>query len=134
MSTETVTATGAVASTPARSAATPSVKARTFLIAFSLTAMVVYVLSDFLGWALFTFHPGTGRLEWGQMPPRRGEGPVMYWYGWVATTAIVSPIVALLATFLPEHVTRRIPLAILWLLPILAVPIMFYTLMSFWTK
>jgi hypothetical protein len=134
MSTETVTSTGVVASTPARSAATTSARVRAFLIVFSITAMVVYVLSDFLGWALFTFHPATGRVEWGQMPPRRGEGPVMYWYGWVATTAIVSTVLAFLATFLPENITRRIPLFLLWLLPLLAVPLMFYTLMSFWTK
>jgi hypothetical protein len=50
------------------------------------------------------------------------------------TTAIVSTVVALLATFLPESVTRRIPLFTLWVLPIIAVPIMFYTLWSFWTK
>jgi hypothetical protein len=59
---------------------------------------------------------------------------VMYWYGWLVTTAIVSTVVAFLATFLPESATRRIPLFALWLLPIIAVPIMFYTLMSFWTK
>ena len=134
MSTETVTSPGAVASAPPRAAAATSSKLRTFVVVFSITATVVYVLCDLLGLPLFTFHPGTGRLEWGYALPRRNEGPVMYWYGWVLTTAIVSSVVALLATFLPEHVTRRIPLAILWLLPVLAVPIMFYTLMSFWTK
>jgi hypothetical protein len=134
MSTETVTPTVTVASVPPRAAAATSVKLRTFVIVFSITATVVYVLCDLLGLPLFTFHPGTGRLEWGYALPRRNEGPVMYWYGWVLTTAIVSSVVGLLATFLPETLTRRIPLAILWLLPILAVPIMFYTLMSFWTK
>ena len=129
--------TNTVVSTKAVTAAAPSAtanKLRTFMVVFSLTATVVYVLCDLLGFPLFTYHPATGRLEWGYALPRRNEGPVMYWYGWVVTTAIVSSVVALLATFLPENVTRRIPLFILWLLPVLAVPVMFYTLMSFWTK
>jgi hypothetical protein len=133
MSTDTITSTNTVAS--ARPAAVASsYKMRTFVVVFSLTATVVYVLCDLLGFPLFTYHPATGRLEWGYALPRRNEGPVMYWYGWLLTTAIVSTVVAFLATLLPESVTRRIPLFTLWLLPILAAPIMFYTLMSFWTK
>jgi hypothetical protein len=130
MSTETATSAKSIPS--ARSTAITSSRVRTFVVVFAITSTVVYVLCDLLGWALFTFHPATGRLEWGQMPPRRGEGPVMYWYGWVVTTAIVSTVVGFLASFLPENVTRRIPLFLLWLLPLLAVPVMFYTLMSFW--
>jgi hypothetical protein len=133
MSTNTITSTNTVAS-PRSAAVASSYKLRTFLVVFSLTATVVYVLCDLLGFPLFTFHPATGRLEWGYALPRRNEGPVMYWYGWLVTTAIVSTVVAFLATFLPESATRRIPLFALWLLPIIAVPIMFYTLMSFWTK
>jgi hypothetical protein len=131
MSTETATSAKSIPSS--RSTAITSSRVRTFVVVFAITSTIVYVLSDLLGWALFTIHPATGRFEWGQMPPRRGEGPVMYWYGWVVTTAIISTVVAFLATFLPESVTRRIPLFLLWLLPVLAVPIMFWTLMSFWT-
>lgn len=133
MSTETITSTNTVAS-PRKAAVVSSYKLRTFVVAFSLAATVIYVVCDLLGLPLFTFHPATGRVEWGYALPRRNEGPVMYWYGWVMTTAIASTVVALLATFLPESVTRRIPLFTLWLLPVIAVPIMFYTLMSFWTK
>jgi len=39
----------------------------------------------------------------------------------------------MLATMLPEGVTRRIPLALVWLVPVLAIPIMIYTLLPFWT-
>jgi hypothetical protein len=133
MSTNTVTSANTVASSRS-GAVVSSYKLRAFVVVFSLTATVVYVLCDLLGFPLFTFHPATGRLEWGYALPRRNEGPVMYWYGWLVTTAIVSTVVAFLATFLPEGLTRRIPLFALWLLPVIAVPIMFYTLMSFWTK
>jgi hypothetical protein len=109
-------------------------KFRTFMLVFSLSATVIYVLCDLLSLPLFTFHPATGRVEWGYALPRRNEGPVMYWYGWLLTTLIASSVIALLATLLPENVTKRIPLVALWVLPILAVPVMAYTLMSFWTK
>ena len=109
-------------------------KFRTFVLVFSLTATVAYVLCDLLGLPLFTYHPATGRVEFGYALPRRNEGPVMYWYGWILTTLIAASVAGLLATLLPESVTRRIPLVALWVLPILAVPVMAYTLMSFWTK
>jgi hypothetical protein len=133
MSTNTIASTNTVAA-PRSGAVASSYKLRAFVVVFSLTATVVYVLCDLLGWPLFTYHPATGRLEWGYALPRRNEGPVMYWYGWLLTTAVVSTLVAALATFVPENMTRRIPLFTLWLLPIIAVPIMFYTLMSFWTR
>ena len=46
----------------------------------------------------------------------------MYWYGWTATTLIAGTVVGFLATLLPESVTRKIPLTLVWLLPILAIP------------
>jgi hypothetical protein len=111
-----------------------SEKFRTFVLVFSLTAMVIYVLSDVFGLPVFTYHPATGRFEWGYALPRRNEGPVMYWYGWILTMLIGATVAGLLATLLPERMGKKIPLALLWVLPILAAPVMFYTLMSFWTK
>jgi hypothetical protein len=132
MSTETVTSRNAVRSS--RAAGLSSVKLRSFVLVFSVTATLVYVLCELLGLPLFTYHPATGRLEWGYALPRRNEGPVMYWYGWVLTTAVVSTVMGLLATLLPESAIRRFPLFALWVLPVIAVPIMFFTLWSFWTK
>src|SRR5690349_3646301 len=88
MSTESVTSPVTATPMRARAGAVSSAKVRTFLIVFSITATIVYVLCDLFGWPLFTYHPATGRLEWGYALPRRNEGPVMYWYGWVVTTAI----------------------------------------------
>ena len=65
-----------------------SEKFRAFAVVFSISATVLYVLCDFMGWPLFTYHPATGRLEWGYALPRRGEGPIMYWYGWTLTTLL----------------------------------------------
>jgi hypothetical protein len=116
------------------SALASSEKFRTFSVVFAITGAALYVICDFAGLPLFTFHPATGRLEWGYTLPRRGEGPVMYWYGWTATTLIGATIVGGLATLLPAAVARRIPLFLIWLLPIVAIPLLFYSLMSFWTR
>ena len=100
-----------------------SPKFRTFVLVFSLSAIVLYVLGILLGLASFTYHPATGRLEWGQTMPRRNEGPVMYWYGWILTAFIGATVLGFLATLIPETVTRRIPLALLWIIPLLTLPV-----------
>jgi hypothetical protein len=35
---------------------------------------------------------------------------------------------------LPESAVKKIPLALVWLVPIVAVPLLVYSLMPFWTK
>jgi hypothetical protein len=39
-----------------------------------------------------------------------------------------------LATLLPERVINKIPLALIWLLPVLALAPLAWALMPFWTK
>ena len=102
-------------------------------IAFGIAAPVMYVVCVLLNLPLFTYHPATNRFALGWEAARSGEGPAMYWYGWTATILIVGLVVGMLATMLPEGVTRRIPLALVWLVPVLAIPIMIYTLLPFWT-
>lgn len=103
-----------------------------FAIGFSLAAPVLYVLCDLANWPLFTYFPATGRVDLGWVPPVKGEGPTMYWYGWTATTLIGASVVDLLATRLPQAVVRKIPLSLIWILPLVAVPILVYSLRSFW--
>jgi hypothetical protein len=45
-----------------------------------------------------------------------------------------AAVIGVPATFLPEHVTRKIPLALVWMVPLLAIPLLFYSLMPFWTR
>jgi hypothetical protein len=82
----------------------------------------------------FTYHPATNRVGLGWEAARSGEGPAMYWYGWTGVTLVAGFILGLLATLLPEGVVKKIPLALLWLLPILALVPLAYSLMPFWTK
>ncbi len=107
---------------------------KTFATVFGFTAAALYVVCDMMGWPLFSYHPATNRVELFYAPPRKGEGPVMYWYGWTATSMLGATVLGVLATLLPEQVTRKIPLALVWIVPVLAIPLLFYSLMPFWTR
>jgi hypothetical protein len=111
-----------------------STKFGTFAIVFAISAVLLYVLMDMGGWTLFTVHPATGRLEWGRTLPRPNEGPVMYWYGWTVAAIIGAAVLGFLATLLPESMAKKIPLFLIWLVPLLAVPPLIYSLMPFWTR
>jgi hypothetical protein len=51
----------------------------TFAIVFAIAAPVIYVASELANLPLFTYHPGTGRIDFGWVAPRPNEGPAMYW-------------------------------------------------------
>jgi hypothetical protein len=127
--TSTPSATRAASSSLATSA-----KFRTFALVFSLTAPIVYVLCELLSLPLFTYHPATNRIDLGWAAGRSGEGPAMYWYGWTATMLIACTVLGWLATLLPERVVNKVPLVLIWLLPILAMIPLAWALMPFWTK
>jgi DNA-binding transcriptional LysR family regulator len=107
---------------------------KTFAVVFGFATAALYVLCDMAGLPLFTYHPATNRLEWFHAPPRQGEGPVMYWYGWTASSILGAAALGVLAALLPESLTRKIPLALVWIVPVLAIPLLFYSLMPFWTR
>jgi len=50
-------------------------------------------------WPLFTYHPGTNRVDWLFAPPVRDQGPAMHYYGWTANMLIGSAMLGVLATF-----------------------------------
>jgi len=131
--------------TPSTSASSPRTKAatsslatsarfKTFAIVFGISVPIMYVLCELVNLPLFTYHPGTNRVDFWWAAARSGEGPAMYWYGWSALSLLVGLVVGLLATLLPESVTRKIPLFLIWLLPVLAFIPLAYSLMPFWTK
>ena len=127
MSTTTQTAVPTRASSLASSTAF-----RTFATVFAIATPIVYVICEMANWPLFTYHPGTDRLNLGWAPAVKDEGPAMYWYGWIATTLLGAGALGLLAVKLPESATRRIPLALVWIAPLAAVPILIYALRFFW--
>ena len=123
--------------TDVRSAAQPSSLAtsaafRTFAVVMAMTTPVIYVACEMQNWPLFTYHPGTNRIDWFYSPAVRDQGPAMYWYGWTAMTLIASAILGILATMLPERIIKKIPLSLVWILPLAAVPVLIYALRFFW--
>jgi hypothetical protein len=129
-----MTTTTEAATTKTKSFAVVSSKATTFALVFSLTFPVIYLLCEQYGGPLFTYHPATNRFDWGWAPGRSGQGPAMYWYGWVVSSLIGSTILGALGTLLPQTIVKRIPLLLLIILPTLALIPLAYSLMPFWTK
>jgi len=123
MSTTTVPGTASLAA---------SVTFRTFATVFAIATPIIYVVCELQNWPLFTYHPGTNRLDLGWAPPVRNEGPAMHWYGWTATTLLASAALGVLATLLPQSVTRRIPLSLVWIVPVAMLPVLIYSLKFFW--
>src|SRR5436190_550794 len=93
---------------------------------------IYYLNCAMLNSPLFTYHPSTNRVDWLFAPPVRDQGPAMHYYGWTTNMLIGSAILGVLATFLPERLTRTIPLSLTWIVPVAAVPILIYALRFFW--
>jgi hypothetical protein len=117
---------------PATSSLASSTKFKTFVVTYAIAGTLIYLLCLQMNWPLFTFHPATNRIVWGWEASRSGEGPAMYWYGWTATSLLAGAILGFLATLLPESVTRKIPLILVWLLPILSIPYLIWDLRQWW--
>jgi hypothetical protein len=124
--------TATTRATPATSSLGSSTKVKAFAVTFAMSGTLIYLLCLHFNWPLFTFHPAVDRFEWGWGPSRSGEGPVMYWYGWTATTLVAGTVLGFLSTLLPENVVKKIPIILVWVLPILAVPYLIWDLRQWW--
>jgi hypothetical protein len=129
MSTTTVTTSRA---TPSPSSLAASSKFKTFAVTFSISGSVTYCVVQYFNWPLVTYWPATNRLVWGYEGGRPGEGPNMLWYGWTLTTILIAAALGIVALMLPERITNKIPLALVWIFPILAIPYVIYSLMPWW--
>src|SRR5262245_54253570 len=105
---------------------------RTFAVVFAIATPVIYFVCEMRNWPLFTYHPGTNRVNLGWAAAVRDQGPAMYWYGWTATTILASGLLGVLATFLPQQVVRKIPLSLTWIAPLAVIPVLIYALRFFW--
>jgi hypothetical protein len=130
MSTTTTTSSRTA---PAASSLAASRKFKAFATVFSISGPVVYCIVQFFNYPLVTFFPATNRLVFGYEAPHAGEGPNMLWYGWTFTTILIAAALGIIAMMLPERVTNKIPLALVWIFPILAIPYIVYSLNAWWT-
>jgi hypothetical protein len=85
-------------------------------------------------WPLFTYFPSVG--DYGEIYPflvagSDTLGPPMWWYGWMASSAIVGLIFAAISLLLPEKSTLKMWSVAVWVAPLLSfVFLMDYSL--FW--
>jgi hypothetical protein len=127
------TAGTASRTSPAASSLAASSKFKAFATVFSITGPVVYCVIQYFNYPLFTFHPATDRIVWGYEAARSGEGPNMLWYGWSATTILIAAALGIIAMLLPQRITGKIPLSLVWIFPVLSIPYVIYSLMPWWT-
>ena len=104
----------------------------TFALVFGVAFATLYVISDMASLPVFTYHPATGRIDLGFVRARPDEGPAMYWYGWIVTSAIGASVLGLVAAWLPERLSGKIPPALAWIAPIALLPFLVYSLKFYW--
>src|SRR5262245_28505469 len=85
------------------SAAHRSAKVRTFVFTFGIAFTLLYTVYERLNWPLFTWQPAVGKMYFWLHRPLSGEGPPMYWYGWIALAIPSALVVGWLATIIPSR-------------------------------
>jgi hypothetical protein len=75
---------GARAASQSATAEVTASKAGRFVFVFGISFAILYTLFEQMNWPLFTYHPAVGKLDFWMQRARSGEGPGMYWYGWLA--------------------------------------------------
>ena len=93
--------------TGAPTATQTSAKFGTFAITFGIAFTLLYTVYERLNWPLFTYQPAVGRLYFWLHRPLSGEGPPMYWYGWIVLAAASALAVAWIATIISGQWLRR---------------------------
>jgi hypothetical protein len=82
---------------------------------FAAVFAIAYTIAFEWHWELFSYHPREGVFGWGRQPSIKG-GPVMHWYGSIATGALAAVVVSLAA--LPFLKNRTLPLWLGWAVPL----------------
>jgi len=104
---------------PASRAKATTDRFATFAITFGVAFAILYTVFERLNWPLFTCHPAVGKLDFWMHSARSGEGPPMYWYGWLVLAGSAALVVGWAATLVPRERLQQATffcctLAILW--------------------
>jgi hypothetical protein len=78
-------------------------RARTFAFTFGIAFTLLYTVYERLNWPLFTWQPAVGKMYFWLHRPLSGEGPPMYWYGWIALAIPSALVVSWVATIIPTR-------------------------------
>jgi hypothetical protein len=96
-----------VDSSDVMSAPRSTTQTRTFAFTFGITFTLLYTVYERLNWPLFTWPPAVGKMYFWLHRPLSGEGPPMYWYGWIALAIPSALVVGWLATIIPSRWLNR---------------------------
>jgi hypothetical protein len=104
---------------PTTKAVTATDRFGTFAITFAIAFAIIYTLLERQNWPLLTYHPAVGKMDFWMHAARSGEGPPMYWYGWVLLAAPAALVIGWAATLVPRLRLQQATffcclLAILW--------------------
>jgi hypothetical protein len=102
-----------------------------FVLTFAAAYAVAYYVAVYYNWSLFSYGPAVG--EWTLFNRPASAGPTMFWYGWIATAAIIAALVGLLACMLPQRTLRRLWPALAWLAPLCSIVAIAYLLRDYVT-
>jgi len=102
-----------------------------FVVTFTAVYAVVYYIVLVNNWPLFSYGPAVG--EWTLFNHGASDGPTMYWYGWIATSAIVAAALGALASLLPDQLSRWLWPGLAWLVPLAAIGAIFRLLGGYFT-
>jgi hypothetical protein len=105
-----------------------------FAIAFAVIYIVqVYLTAFQVNLALITYHPQIGRWAILAEAPRQGQGPAMYWYGWLLTAALGAAALAALALALPRRLDR-VWSVLVWVTPLVMIGFITYVLRGYFLR
>jgi hypothetical protein len=80
---------------------------------------IAYLTAFYLDWAPFRYYPDTRAFHLTPMPK---DGPAILWYGWLASAAVVSAVVAWLV---PRQLSERLRPGWAWIVPLVIVVLLF---------
>jgi hypothetical protein len=104
----------------------------TFVITFAAAYAILYVFAVMYNLALFTYHPATE--EFYPLVKKAIEGPAMYWYGWIATSAIGAFMAAAVASLVPIQWAKRLWSGWSWAVPLSVMLVFSYLLRGYFTR
>ncbi|HUL99774.1 MAG TPA: hypothetical protein VLU24_10275 [Mycobacterium sp.] len=108
--------------------------ARVFPV-FSIAFAVLYVLAMENNWALFTYFARAREFHWLVVaPPTPRMGPAMYWYGWLATSALGAGVVATAAALLRADRAAGMWRGLSWAVPLAAIAVLVFLLRGWFIR
>jgi len=108
--------------------------ARVFPV-FSIAFAVLYVLAMANNWALFTYLARAREFHWlVTVPTTPRMGPAMYWYGWLATSAIGALIVSAVASLLRAERAAQLWRLLTWAVPLAAIAALLFLLRGWFIR